>query len=130
MIGGGNGAARSASNKSVANGLLAPPSEDLIDSTWTWRSFRGTRPQSRHRGPRQAGRGHRLTDFRYYRCSGTDAYRFGGERICSNTQIRAESLEAETVYSASSMMISEGFDSPPMNEIPKTARRFRHPLWT
>jgi hypothetical protein len=29
------------------------------------------------------------------RCSGTDAYRFGGERICSNTQIRAESLEAE-----------------------------------
>jgi serine/threonine protein kinase len=25
----------------------------------------------------------------------TDAYRFGGERICSNTQIRAESLEAE-----------------------------------
>ncbi|PYT23269.1 MAG: hypothetical protein DMG57_32535 [Acidobacteria bacterium] len=30
---GGNGAARPASNKSVANGLLAPPSEDLIDST-------------------------------------------------------------------------------------------------
>src|ERR1051326_5819096 len=44
---------------------------------------------------RQRGSGHRLTDFRYYRCSGTDAYRFGGERICSNTQIRAESLEAE-----------------------------------
>ena len=36
-----------------------------------------------------------MRDFRYYRCSGTDAYRFGGERICSNTQIRAESLEAE-----------------------------------
>ena len=44
---------------------------------------------------RQRGKGRRLTDFRYYRCSGTDAYRFGGERICSNTQIRAESLEAE-----------------------------------
>jgi site-specific DNA recombinase len=43
---------------------------------------------------RQRGKGHRLTDFRYYRCSGTDAYRFGGERICSNTQMRAESLEA------------------------------------
>ena len=42
---------------------------------------------------RQRGKGHRLTDFRYYRCTGTDAYRFGGERICSNTQIRAESLE-------------------------------------
>ncbi|HXI41418.1 MAG TPA: recombinase family protein [Bryobacteraceae bacterium] len=44
---------------------------------------------------RQRGRGHRMRDFRCYRCSGTDAYRFGGERICSNTQIRAESLEAE-----------------------------------
>jgi site-specific DNA recombinase len=44
---------------------------------------------------RQRGRGHRMRDFRYYRCSGTDAYRFGGERICSNTQIHAESLEAE-----------------------------------
>ena len=44
---------------------------------------------------RQRGKGHRLTDFRYYRCSGTDGYRFGGERICSNTQIRAESLETK-----------------------------------
>jgi len=34
-------------------------------------------------------------DFRYYRCSGTDAYRFGGERICSNGQIRADRLENE-----------------------------------
>jgi len=51
MIGGGNGAARPASNKSVANGLLAPPSEDLIDSTWTWQSFRGTRPTSSFKPP-------------------------------------------------------------------------------
>jgi site-specific DNA recombinase len=36
-----------------------------------------------------------MRDFRYYRCSGTNAYRFGGERICSNTQIRAECLEAK-----------------------------------
>ena len=43
---------------------------------------------------RQRGRGHRLRDFQYYRCSGTDPYRFGGERICSNTQIRADKLEA------------------------------------
>ena len=34
-----------------------------------------------------------MRDFRYYRCSGTDAYRFGGERICSNSQIRAEEIE-------------------------------------
>ncbi len=44
---------------------------------------------------RQRGKGHVLRDFRYYRCTGTDAYRFGGERICNNTQIRAESLETE-----------------------------------
>jgi len=44
---------------------------------------------------RQRGRGHRLRDFRYYRCSGTDPYRFGGECICSNSQIRADALETE-----------------------------------
>jgi site-specific DNA recombinase len=26
-------------------------------------------------------------DYAYYRCIGTDAYRFGGERICDNQQI-------------------------------------------
>ncbi len=29
----------------------------------------------------------------YYRCIGTDAYRFGGERICDNTQVRTDRLE-------------------------------------
>jgi site-specific DNA recombinase len=43
---------------------------------------------------RQRGSGHRMKDFRYYRCSGTDPYRFGGERICSNSQIQAEKIEA------------------------------------
>jgi len=43
---------------------------------------------------RQRGRGHRMKDFQYYRCSGTDSYRFGGERICSNTQIQAHKIEA------------------------------------
>ena len=35
-----------------------------------------------------------MRDFPYYRCSWTDPYRFGGERICSNSQVRADSLEA------------------------------------
>jgi site-specific DNA recombinase len=35
-----------------------------------------------------------MKDFQYYRCSGTDGYRFGGERICNNTQIRADKVEA------------------------------------
>ena len=34
-----------------------------------------------------------LKYYRYYRCTGTDGYRFGGEAVCSNGQIRAESLE-------------------------------------
>jgi site-specific DNA recombinase len=41
----------------------------------------------------QRGAGHCLKDFCYYRCSGTDGYRFGGERICSNPQIQGEFLE-------------------------------------
>lgn len=44
---------------------------------------------------RQRGRGRVLRDFNYYRRSGTDGYRFGGERICSNTQSRADILETE-----------------------------------
>ena len=42
---------------------------------------------------RERGPGHTLKDYRYYRCSGTDGYRFGGERICTNRQIQAEFLE-------------------------------------
>ena len=43
---------------------------------------------------RQRGAGGQLRDFIYYRCSGTDGYRFGGERICNNPQIRGELIEA------------------------------------
>ena len=43
---------------------------------------------------RERGPGHTLKDYRYYRCSGTDGYRFGGERICTSRQIQAEFLEA------------------------------------
>ncbi|MGH2412390.1 MAG: recombinase family protein, partial [Microcystaceae cyanobacterium] len=32
-------------------------------------------------------------DYAYYRCLGTDAYRFGGQRICPNTQVRTDQLE-------------------------------------
>ncbi len=32
-------------------------------------------------------------DYAYYRCIGTDAYRFGGERICPNRQVRTDRLE-------------------------------------
>jgi site-specific DNA recombinase len=31
--------------------------------------------------------------YAYYRCIGTDAYRFGGERVCWNKQVRTDVLE-------------------------------------
>ena len=31
--------------------------------------------------------------YAYDRCLGTDAYRFGGERVCQNTQVRTDLLE-------------------------------------
>ena len=40
-----------------------------------------------------AGKGKRR-DYAYYRCIGTDAYRFGGQRICYNKQVRTDLLEA------------------------------------
>jgi site-specific DNA recombinase len=41
---------------------------------------------------RKAAKGHPRT-YAYYRCLGTDAYRFGGERVCANTQVRTDLLD-------------------------------------
>lgn len=41
---------------------------------------------------RKAAKGHPRT-YAYYRCLGTDAYRFGGERVCENTQVRTDLLD-------------------------------------
>lgn len=35
----------------------------------------------------------KLRNYAYYRCIGTDAYRFGGERVCDNTQVRTDMLD-------------------------------------
>src|SRR5205823_7867561 len=32
--------------------------------------------------------------YAYYRCCGSDAYRFGGQRVCSNAQVRTDRLDA------------------------------------
>ena len=32
--------------------------------------------------------------YAYYRCVGTDAYRFGGNRVCENKQVRTDKLDA------------------------------------
>jgi site-specific DNA recombinase len=41
-------------------------------------------PSARKRRPRA---------YAYYRCVGTDAYRFGGHRLCPNTQVRTDHFE-------------------------------------
>jgi site-specific DNA recombinase len=38
-------------------------------------------------------RKNKVYNYAYYRCGGTDAYRFGGKRLCSNTQIRMDTLD-------------------------------------
>src|SRR5215831_4524187 len=38
-------------------------------------------------------RKHRPRAYAYYRCVGTDGYRFGGQRVCANTQIRTDLVE-------------------------------------
>jgi site-specific DNA recombinase len=41
---------------------------------------------------RKSARG-KVRNYAYYRCIGTDAYRFGGERICGNIQVRTDMLD-------------------------------------
>jgi site-specific DNA recombinase len=38
------------------------------------------------------GKGKRR-DYGYYRCTGADAYRFGGQRVCQNKQVRQDLLD-------------------------------------
>jgi site-specific DNA recombinase len=40
----------------------------------------------------KAAKGHTRM-YAYYRCLGTDAYRFGGERVCANPQVRTDLLD-------------------------------------
>jgi site-specific DNA recombinase len=41
---------------------------------------------------RKAAKGN-VRHYAYYRCVGTDAYRFGGQRVCDNKQVRTDMLE-------------------------------------
>jgi site-specific DNA recombinase len=45
-------------------------------------------------------------DYAYYRCIGTDAYRFGGERICDNLQVRTDMLD-ELVWNEVCTLLAE-----------------------
>jgi site-specific DNA recombinase len=53
---------------------------------------------------RVSGRG--KVPYAYYRCLGSDAYRFGGQRLCWNKQIRTDTLDA-SVWADVSQLLSE-----------------------
>ena len=55
---------------------------------------------------RQLGAGRQMRDFVYYRCSGSDGYRFGGERICSNSQVQGTFLETTVWREVSSLLMN------------------------
>jgi site-specific DNA recombinase len=43
---------------------------------------------------RASAKGEGKVPYAYYRCTGSDAYRFGGQRLCWNKQIRTDMLDA------------------------------------
>jgi len=53
----------------------------------------------------RARKGH-TRDYAYYRCVGSDAYRFGGQRVCANTQVRTDRLE-EAVWQEVGRLLKE-----------------------
>ena len=55
----------------------------------------------------KAGKGKRR-EYAYYRCIGTDGYRFGGERICSNKQVRTDLLEEAVWQDVCSLLENPG----------------------
>jgi site-specific DNA recombinase len=43
---------------------------------------------------RASSKGEARVTYAYYRCTGSDAYRFGGQRLCWNKQIRTDMLDS------------------------------------
>ena len=51
-----------------------------------------------------SARKNRPRSYAYYRCFGTDAYRFDGDRICPNTQVRTDRLELAVWHEVSALL--------------------------
>jgi site-specific DNA recombinase len=54
-----------------------------------------------------AGKGRRR-EYGYYRCVGTDAYRFGGHRVCVNRQVRQDLLDRAVWDDVRSLLAEPG----------------------
>jgi site-specific DNA recombinase len=55
----------------------------------------------------KSGKGQKR-DYAYYRCLGTDAYRFGGERVCSAQQVRTDLLETAVWEEVGALLANPG----------------------
>jgi len=51
-----------------------------------------------------SARKHHPRHYAYYRCLGTDAYRFGGVRVCGNHQVRTDMLDLAVWREASGLL--------------------------
>jgi site-specific DNA recombinase len=51
-----------------------------------------------------SARKHHPRHYAYYRCVGTDAYRFGGVRVCGNHQVRTDLLDVAVWREASALL--------------------------
>ncbi len=58
-----------------------------------------------HNQGRSGPNGERRT-YTYYRCSGTDAFRFGGQRVCPNRGIRTELLD-QAVWEDAALLLAD-----------------------
>jgi site-specific DNA recombinase len=55
---------------------------------------------------RASAKGRGRVPYAYYRCTGSDAYRFGGQRLCWNKQVRTDMLDA-AVWEDVRLLLSE-----------------------
>src|SRR5262252_664027 len=51
-----------------------------------------------------SARKHHPRHYAYYRCLGTDAYRYGGQRVCSNRQVRTDLLDLAVWHEARTLL--------------------------
>lgn len=48
------------------------------------------------------------TPYAYYRCVGTDAYRFGGQPVCENHQLRTDMLDEAVWHDVQELLRDPG----------------------
>jgi site-specific DNA recombinase len=63
-------------------------------------------------------------DYAYYRCCGSDAYRFGGQRLCTNPQLRTDRADAAVWREVQQLLQDPGMITA---EYERRLRQAQHP---